>query len=186
MRAINRAAKRGNKGTNQFERRMSFVERDLMSTIKNFIAKNSDENMTLGNCIQVNIISTNYIRDYGYIGFLTDGYLTDSWGNRISRRDRDKLLSIETILKNKPEYQAYYDIDWSNDSRVKKVYFTHAESEIITYSTYDFIKLPNGQFYDIENQYWFDIESSKELENWMAHDWDYVNPVDFLQEVYGD
>ena len=186
MRAINRAAKRGNKGTNNFERNMSFVEKDLASTIKKFIAKNSEENMVFGNCIQVNAILVDHLRDYGYIGYLTDGVLTDSWNNRYGRRDRDKLLAIESILRNKPEYQTYYVINWSNNNEVKKIYFTHAESEIITYSTYDFIKLPNGQFYDIENQYWFDIESSKELDKWMAQGLDYVGPVDFLQEVYGD
>lgn len=69
---------------------------------------------------------------------------------------------------------------------VKAVYITPVESEFVHYGTFDFIKMSNKQFYDIENRYWFDIESSKELDKWMAQELDYVGPVDFLQEVYGD
>lgn len=188
MRAINRAAKRGNKGMNQFERRNYFVEKVLRKyLIKNMLnVFEKEENVVMSNDTQIHLISTNHVGNYGYLGSLKPTSFGDVWGNKYSRKWRHIILVLEDILRNAHNFKCYYEVDWYDGHKIKSIFITPVESEFVSHSTYDFIKLQNGQYYDIDNRYWFDLEASKELQKYVDNNWDYYNPVNFLEEVYGD
>lgn len=106
MRAINRAAKRGNKGTNQFERRNQFVSKDVRDVF------NDVENIKLAEYVQIFVISPNHIGDYGFVGALTKNTFGDVWGNSYDRRHKHLVDYMENVVRHSYNYKCYYEANW--------------------------------------------------------------------------
>ena len=69
--------------------------------------------------------------------------------------------------------------------QIVDVFVFRNTSELVRSERYmrDFIKMSNGQLFDIENQYWFTVSDSKILNEWLEDGYHYWDPQSFFQDL---
>lgn len=61
-------------------------------------------------------------------------------------------------------------------------YYVPSNHRVLNYNNNIFIKLANGQVFDVTNQYWFHVKESKLLIEELEKGYNYNDPVDFFDD----
>ena len=132
-----------------------------------------------------------YFGDYGYLGKLSGNKIADHWNCKKFDQQRARFLHD---LACRTDIELYwftnydgpdYDGPNKNYNKVDTIFMFKNTSTIISSERYskDFIKMSNGQLFDIDNRYWFTVSDSKILNEWLEDGYHYWDPQSFFQDL---
>lgn len=65
-------------------------------------------------------------------------------------------------------------------------YYVPSTHRVMEFNSNIFIKLHNGQVFDVTNQYWFTLKESRLLVKELNNGYGYSDPVDFFDDHYSE
>ena len=103
------------------------------------------------------------------------GLLASNWG-RWLRAQPKRIYKILRTLQNVHNMNRWENVDGHY------YYIPSSNHKVLNYNGTTFIKLHNGQVFDVTNQYWFTLKESVLLVKELEKGYDYSDPVDFFDD----
>ncbi len=102
------------------------------------------------------------------------GLVVSHWGDWFRTSPKYVYKTLRT-LQNSHNMNKWENVDGH-------YYYVPSNHKVLEFNGTIFIKLHNGQIFDVTNQYWFHVKESRILIKELEKGYDYSDPVDFFDD----